>query len=103
MSNAIDSIGGSNPVHPVKPVLPGQAGQQVAGSSFKEVLLSNLEEVNRLQDEADDGVQRLLRGETDNVAEVFAAANKSGIAFDLLMQVRNRLEDAYREIQQMRV
>ena len=56
-----------------------------------------------MQGEADQGVQRLLSGETDNVAEVFAAVNKAGIAFDLLMEIRNKLQDAYRDIQQMRV
>lgn len=70
---------------------------------FKSILLDSLNEVNRLQTEADAGVQRLLTGESDNVAEVFAAANKAGIAFDLLMEVRNKLTDAYREIQQMRI
>jgi flagellar hook-basal body complex protein FliE len=59
--------------------------------------------VNRLQTEADAGVQRLLTGEADNVAEAFAAAIRAGIAFDLLMEVCNKLLDAYGEIQQMRV
>ncbi len=73
------------------------------GRDFKAILLDSLEEVNRLQTEADEGVQKLLTGETDNVAEVFAAANKAGIAFDLLMEIRNKLTEAYRDIQQMRV
>ena len=73
------------------------------GADFRSVLLDSLNEVNRLQTEADAGVQRLITGETDNVAEVFAAVNKAGIAFDLLMEIRNKLTDAYREIQQMRV
>ena len=47
--------------------------------------------------------QALLSGETDNVAEVFAAVNKAGIAFDLLMEIRNKLLDAYQEIKQIRV
>ena len=75
----------------------------VQGKSFKEVLLDNLNEVNRLQSEADQNVQRLLTGETDNVPEVLVAVNKAGIAFDLLMEIRNKLTDAYREIQQMRL
>ena len=75
----------------------------VTGKSFADVMIDSLNEVNRLQTEADAGVQRLLAGETDNVAEVFAASNKAGIAFDLLMEVRNKLLEAYREIQQMRV
>ena len=49
------------------------------------------------------GVQRLVTGETDNVAEVMEAVNKAGIAFDLLMEIRNKLSDAYQEVQQMRV
>lgn len=67
------------------------------------MIIESLNEVNRLQTEADQGVQRLLTGETNNVAEVFAASNKAGIAFDLLMEVRNKLVEAYQEIQQMRV
>lgn len=73
------------------------------GGDFKSVLLDSLGEVNRLQTEADQGVQRLITGESDNVAEVMAAVNKAGIAFDLLMEIRNKLNDAYQEIQQMRV
>lgn len=88
---------------------PGVGGMKAAsptaapGRSFAEFMYERLDEVNRLQNEANSGVQRLLTGETDNVAEVFAASNKAGIAFDLLMEVRNKLIDAYREIQQMRV
>ena len=73
------------------------------GKDFKRILLDSLDEVNRLQTEADQGVQKLLTGESENVAEVMAAVNKAGVAFDLLMEVRNKLVDAYREIQQMRV
>jgi flagellar hook-basal body complex protein FliE len=32
-----------------------------------------------------------------------AAVNKAGIAFDLLMEVRNKLVESYHEIQQMRI
>lgn len=70
---------------------------------FKQFLLESLEKVNQLQAQADEGVQRLLAGETDNVAEVFSASRKAGIAFDLLMEIRNKLMDAYGEIKQMRV
>ncbi|HNQ22332.1 MAG TPA: flagellar hook-basal body complex protein FliE [Phycisphaerae bacterium] len=75
----------------------------VPATDFKRLLLDSLDEVNRLQQEADAGVQRLATGETQNVAEVLAAVNKAGIAFDLLMQVRNKLLEAYEQVQQMRV
>ena len=91
---------------PVSPAQPGPAAggtEPIRGKDFKSILLESLDEVNRLQSEADQGVQRLLMGETDNVAAVLAAVNKAGIAFDLLMEIRNKLTDAYKEIQQMRV
>ncbi len=88
---------------PVSAVPGSVAPGQVAGKDFKSILMDSLDEVNRLQGEADQQVQRLLTGETENVAEVLAAVNKAGIAFDLLMQIRNKLTDAYQEIQQMRV
>lgn len=87
----------------VGPAQAAPLGEEVKGKDFKSILLDSLNEVNRLQGEADKGVQRLLTGETNNVAEVLTAVNKAGIAFDLLMEVRNKLSDAYREIQQMRV
>lgn len=77
--------------------------QAAPGADFKSILIDSLNEVNRLQTEADAGVQRLLTGEANNVAEVLAAADKAGIAFDLLMEVRNKLTEAYRELQQMRI
>ena len=103
MTNPIQFPGPTQPVKPVSATpLPAPA-EQVKGKDFKTILLDSLNEVNRLQTEADKGVQRLLTGETDNVAEVFAAVNKAGVAFDLLMEVRNKLTDAYQEIKQMRV
>ena len=56
-----------------------------------------------LSKEADAAVQRLATGQTQNVAEVFTTVQKAGIAFDLLMEIRNKLLDAYQEIRQMHV
>ena len=86
------------PANPAsQPVAP--AGEK----GFYEVMLNSLDEVNRLQTEADQGVQDLYSGKTDDVASVFTAVNKAGVAFDLLMEMRNKLMDAYRDIQQIRV
>jgi flagellar hook-basal body complex protein FliE len=96
-------FGVSAPVTPVVSPGPTAGPAPAIGKDFKSVLLDSLNEVNRLQSEADQQVQRLLTGQTENVTEVLAAVNKAGIAFDLLMQIRNKLTDAYQEIQQMRV
>lgn len=96
------AILGSGPIGAAA-VPPGVGAPAVQGRDFKSILMDSLDEVNRLQNEADRGVQSLLTGETDNVGEVLTAVNKAGVAFDLLMEIRNKLTEAYREIQQMQV
>jgi flagellar hook-basal body complex protein FliE len=75
----------------------------VEGGKFFELLKQGLDEVNKLQADADRSVEALYTGQTDDVASVLTAVNKAGVAFDLLMEIRNKLVDAYRDIQQMRV
>ena len=90
------------PIDPLQsPIAPASA--PATGKDFKSYLLDSLSKVNELQSEADAGVQKLMTGQTDNVAEVFSASRKAGIAFDLLMEIRNKVMDAYSEIKQMRV
>ena len=70
---------------------------------FKSMLMESIDEVNRLQTEADEARINLATGKTENVAEVFTAVKKAELAFQTLMQIRNKLMDAYEEIKQMRV
>ena len=103
MTQPILASGEMPAIRPVTPLARTAEATKLPGQDFKSVLLQNLNEVNRLQTEADEGVQRLLTGESTNVAEVMAAVNKAGVAFDLLMEVRNKLVEAYQEIQQIRL
>lgn len=73
------------------------------GGGFKDALLNSLDEVNRLQKEASLGVEKLYTGEANNVVEVLSAVRKADIAFSMLMETRNKLVEAYRELQQVRI
>lgn len=77
--------------------------QTADGKNFKDMLMDSIGEVNRLQTEADQARIGLVTGKTDNVAEVFTAVKKAELAFQTLMQIRNKLQEAYDEIKQMRV
>ena len=81
----------------------GSTAADQTGPSFGDVLLDSLDEVRRLQDEAAEGVEKLVTGETQNADEVFSAVRKADIAFSLLMEIRNKLTDAYREMKEMGV
>lgn len=99
------NIHGVQPGQSINPAKLTQSGPVTTpdGKSFKDTLLDSLDQVNRLQQEAADGVEKVVTGQTDNIAEVFTAVRKADIAFSMLMEMRNKLVDAYREIQQMRV
>lgn len=98
----------SNPIRPSGPLTPpGQGGPaQTTGSSEKDfaaLLRQQLEQVSRVQQEAEAGVQDLLTGRSTNITEVFVAARKAEVAFSLMMELRNKLVGAYEEMKQLRV
>ena len=98
-----------NPINNIytPPVLPGQApGQAEAAkgtASFKDFLLESIREVNLMQQEADQAVEKLVTGGEVNPAEVLTAVQKADIAFRLMIQVRNKMVEAYEEIKSIRV
>jgi flagellar hook-basal body complex protein FliE len=87
-----------------------QTGNSTSGSatgassvSFKDVLMQNLNEVNKLQEDADKQMQDFVSGKTQNVGDVISASQKASMAFSMLTQIRNKLQDAYDEVKNLRV
>jgi len=81
---------------------PGVAPRDASGQTFKDSLLSNLDEANRLQQEADRAVEDLQTGRRNDVESVILATQKADDAFRMLQALRNRMMEAYEEIKQMR-
>jgi flagellar hook-basal body complex protein FliE len=74
-----------------------------AAASFKDVLMGNLKEVNQLQQEADQKLEDFVTGKTSNMGEVISASQKASMAFSMLTQIRNKLQDSYDELKNLRV
>lgn len=74
-----------------------------SGKSFADTLKDAVQGVNQLQKESDVGMQNLATGKTDNVADVMIAAEKADIALRVMVQVRNKVIDAYNEVMRMQV
>ncbi len=72
-------------------------------ASFKDALFDAIERVNGLQQEAEKVTADVAAGRAHNMNEVLAAVQKADLAFQTLVQIRNKLLDAYQEISQMRV
>ena len=79
------------------------AGPGEGQASFKDVLMKNLSEVNQLQQDADKSVEDFVSGKSNNMGEVIAATQKASMAFSMLTQIRNKLQDAYDEVKNLRI
>ncbi len=78
-------------------------GTSSTQKSFADTLNEAISNVNQLQKSSDKAMQDLATGRTDNVAEVMITAEKADIALKLMVQVRNKIIDAYQEIMKMQV
>ncbi|MGL4595024.1 MAG: flagellar hook-basal body complex protein FliE [Thermoguttaceae bacterium] len=84
---------------PERPMTP----EEMKRTSFKDLVLGGIGEVNMMQQNADRAVETLMTGGEIGTAEVLTAVQKADIAFKMLMQMRNKFVQAYQEIQNIRV
>lgn len=80
-----------------------QSADAIQGQSFADTLNHAIQNVNELQKVSNKKMEDLATGKTDNVADVMIASEKADIAFRLMVQVRNKIVDAYQEIMKMQV
>lgn len=74
-----------------------------SGKSFADTLKEAVQSVDTLQKEANVLMQKLATGENKNIPEVMIATEKADIALKLMIQVRNKIIDAYQEVMKMQV
>ena len=73
-------------------------------SDFAAMLGNAVEKVNSMQLESKEMTQRFEMGDKSlSLAEVMLAKEKSGIAFEATVQVRNKVLEAYKQIMNMPV
>lgn len=98
------SISDSKSLRVEKPGLGGITGAEGAdGASFADTLKQAIGQVNSLQKASDKAGQDLATGRTDDVAGTMIAAEKADIALRVMVQVRNKIIDAYNEVMKMQV
>ena len=100
-------VGGGYGVQPLREIAPGAAATpsspDASGVSFEDVLSDSIKSVDKLQHDASEAIQKVNTGDADSVDEVMTAVEKADIAFRSLMQIRNKLVDAYEELLRMRI
>lgn len=79
------------------------ASKETKSKNFAETLKDSIKDVNDLQVGADKAIQELGAGKTTNIHETMILLEKADISFRLMMQVRNKLMEAYQEIMRTQV
>lgn len=90
------------PTEVPQPTAPAP-GAPAKDASFGTVLKDSLDQVNRLQHEADQAIQELATGGKATLHDTMLALEKANLSFKLMMQVRNKIVEAYQEVLRMQV
>jgi flagellar hook-basal body complex protein FliE len=91
------------PLPPAPPAAPA-APQAAAGAEpFKNLLLEAIDQVNTMQSQANAAVEQLVTGGDVNPAEVLTSLQKADMSFRLMLQIRNKLVQAYQEVNNIRI
>lgn len=84
--------------------LPQAAATAAPGSDFGQLFADAINRVNALQGESRDMATRFDSGDHSvSISDVMIASQKSGIAFDATVQVRNKVVEAYKTIMNMAI
>lgn len=74
-----------------------------AQSNFGEMLTKTISEVNESQIDGEKAIQKLQTGEASNLHEVMIAVEQADISLRMLVQMRNKAQQAYEEIMRMQL
>ena len=82
----------------------GSAGTGGVGkTSFADQLMKAVQEVDDLQGRREEMADSMVTGEVTEVHDVMIAAKEAQLAFELLLEVRNKLLESYQEVMRMQV
>jgi flagellar hook-basal body complex protein FliE len=97
-------IGKINPIQSAQKIFGQEKTSDIQeGTGFGDFLNKAVEEVNALQQDSSQLKSNLVTGEIEDIHQVMIAAEKANLAFQLTLQIRNKVIEAYQEIMRMQV
>lgn len=81
----------------------GNASTTGGSVDFSSILKDKLGEVNDQQVSADDLTTQFIQGKDVDVHQVMLATSEAQMSLDMAVQVRNKIVEAYQELNKMQV
>lgn len=100
MNNQVTHIGNQGLTPPIE-----KAGAKVQDDrkSFEDTLKKFVSDVNSLQNQASESIEKLATGEVEDVHQVMIAVEEANTAMEFMLEIRNKIMEAYQEIMRMPV
>ena len=96
-----------SPISSIAPIAGAPATTSTAkaggAGSFSSYLEGAIQSVEQPGAQADQAVQSFLNGENEDIHTVALATQKASLAFDLGMQMRNKVVAAYQEVMKLQM
>jgi flagellar hook-basal body complex protein FliE len=94
-----------DPIQPIRPPEPPAALRPAAPAAegFSSALSSAIHSVDGQQKSAEAEIRRFLNGEGVDLHQVALAQQQAQLSFELFLQMRNKMVQAYQEIMRMQI
>ena len=96
-------INQTNPLQQLNELKKQAQTTDVEESKFGNVLNQAMQEIDHLQNESHQEIEKVLGGDITDVHSAMIAMQKADLSFQMMMQIRNKLVEAYHEIMRMQV
>lgn len=73
------------------------------GSDFKEIMNEQIQKLNDKQVEADNYIKDLISGKDVDLHQVMIATEEARLSLELAVQIRNKIIEAYKELNNMQL
>jgi flagellar hook-basal body complex protein FliE len=103
LSSTISSIPGLPSADIRMPDALRPSGGSGEGNDFASMLSNAIGGVERLNSDASKSAERFLAGDGEEVHTVALASQRAELAFEMFLQVRNKVVSAYQSVMQMQV
>jgi flagellar hook-basal body complex protein FliE len=101
--STINPINGPGVLTPPGTTLNPTGQNTPVTGSFGNILSGMVQDVNSLQATAGELRNQLIAGEGGDLHQVMIASEEAGVAMELLVEVRNKLVEAYQQLMRMPV
>jgi len=93
----------SSPLKAIEQKVKESISSEEKSVSFGKILGDLVQQVNALDKSTGQSIEKLITGEADNIHQVMIATEEANLTFSLMMEIRNKLIEAYQEIMRMQI